>query len=153
MHRTLVLTATFCLAACSGEREPERVLVQTQSGPVAGVVDKDVFAFRGIPYATAPWAKNRDGKAFGPDCGTTPDCLTLSVWAPPGKTRAQVVVSDRGNAGDIEKVAAGHVKRGQVFVSINTRALSRHADEQAAITWISGNIAEFGGDPHHMTDE
>ncbi|WP_349322249.1 hypothetical protein [Asticcacaulis sp. MM231] len=129
------------------------MLVQTQSGPVAGVVDQDIFAFKGIPYAAAPWTKNRDGKTFGPDCGDTPDCLTLNVWAPAGKTGAQVVVSDRGNASDIDKIAAGHLKRGHVFVSINTRSLSRHADEQAAINWISANIAEFGGDPHHMTDE
>ncbi|ESQ91120.1 hypothetical protein [Asticcacaulis benevestitus] len=153
MNRKLVLIATFCLAACSDEREPERVLVQTQSGPLAGVVDQDVFAFRGIPYTVAPWTKNRDGKAFGPVCGTTTDCLTLNVWAPPGKTKAQVVVSDRGNASDIEKVAAGHVKRGHVFVSINARALSRDADKQSARNWISANIAEFGGDPRHMTDE
>jgi para-nitrobenzyl esterase len=153
MKRKLVLIAILCLAACSGPKEPERVLVQTQSGPVAGVVDKDIFVFKGIPYAGASWTKNRDGKAFGPDCGDTPDCLTLNVWAPPGKTKAQVVISDRGNAADIDKVAATHVKSGHVFVSINTRSLSRQADEQAAVNWISANIAEFGGDPHHMTDE
>jgi para-nitrobenzyl esterase len=141
------------LATCSPPKEPERVLVRTRSGPVAGIVGKDIFVFKGIPYAAAPWTENRDGKAFGPDCGDTPDCLTLNVWAPPGQTRAPIIVSERGNAADIDKVAATHVKRGQVFVSINTRSLSRQADEQAAVNWISANIAEFGGDPHHMTDE
>ena len=153
MKRKFVFIAILCLAGCSGPKEPERVLVHTQSGPVAGVVNKDIFVFKGIPYAAAPWTKNRDGEAFGPDCGETPDCLTLNVWAPPSKTKAQVVVSDRSNAVDIDKVAAAHVKNGQVFVSINTRSRSRVADEQAAVNWISANIAEFGGDPHHMTDE
>lgn len=153
MKRKLVLIVLLCLTGCSGPKEPERVLVHTQSGPVAGVVDKDIFVFKGIPYTAAPWTKNRDGKAFGPACGDTPDCLTLNVWAPPGKTLAQVFVSDRGNAADIDKVAAAHVKNGQVFVSINTRPLSRQADKQAAVSWISANVAQFGGDPHHMTDE
>jgi para-nitrobenzyl esterase len=153
MNRNLALIALLCLGACSAPKEPERVLVRTHSGPVAGVVGEGVFAFKGISYASEPWTKNRDGKSFGPDCGDTPDCLTLNVWAPPGKTKTQVIVSDHGNADDIDKVATTYVKSGHVFVSVNTRASQNENDRRAAMNWIKTNIAEFGGDPTHIDPE
>lgn len=153
MNRNLTLIALLCLGACSAPKEPERVLVRTHSGPVAGVVGEGVFAFKGIPYASEPWTKNRDGKSFGPDCGDTPDCLTLSVWAPPGKTQAPVIVSDIGNAGGVEQDAKMYVKNGMVFVSINIRSNWRTADTRAATAWITANIAEFGGDPKNVSNQ
>lgn len=141
------------LVACAPPKESERVLVRTRSGPVAGVVDKDIFVFKGIPYAAAPWTKNRDGKAFGPDCGDGPDCLTLSVWAPPGKTKAPVIVSDSGNTGNVEQDARMYVKNGNVFVSINIRSNWRTSDSRAVEAWITANIAEFGGDPNNVSNQ
>ena len=84
--------------------------VRTRSGPIAGVADGDVTAFKGIAYAAPPvgdlrwrppqlakpWSAVRAADKYGAICmqkydakdngvGALPmseDCLTLNVWAP-----------------------------------------------------------------------
>lgn len=60
------------------ETSAKAATVPTQSGPVAGYVDGDVFIFKGIPYARAarfmpaedpePWTEVRSSRAYGPTC-------------------------------------------------------------------------------------
>ncbi len=76
----------------------------TLQGAVRGVVEGDMIAFKGIPYArppvgplrwkatevVEPWTGIRDGSSFGAICpqiiGTdvkgNEDCLTINVWRP-----------------------------------------------------------------------
>jgi para-nitrobenzyl esterase len=83
-------------------------VVGTGDGPVRGVAEDDVTAFRGIPYAAPPvgdlrfkaprdpepWTEPRDATEFGPACAQeddeaelaeggsiSEDCLTLNVWS------------------------------------------------------------------------
>ena len=88
-------------------------VVQTQEGPVQGIVENDVFVFKGIPYAkppvdslrwrppeaVTPWPDVHQATEYGPssfqnaeECrksgGGDPeplgeDCLYLNVWMPP----------------------------------------------------------------------
>src|SRR5215470_2696922 len=84
------------------EVERAHTVVETQSGPVRGVVEGDLIAFRGIPYATPPvgdlrwkapqphasWRGIRDASTFGNVCLQinfegqfvgSEDCLTLNI--------------------------------------------------------------------------
>lgn len=86
-------------------------IVETTAGPVRGVVDGAVTAYRGIPYArgerfgkprpSGPWTDVRAATEFGPaapqsasrlarvmgdfEIRQDEDCLSLNVWAPPGE--------------------------------------------------------------------
>lgn len=94
--------------------------VRTETGPVRGVAQAGVIAFKGIPYAQAPvgalrwrapqpvqpWTAVRDATQYGADCmqhpfggdaaplGVTPaeDCLYLNVWRPAGGGKAPLPV-------------------------------------------------------------
>ncbi|HEX4180251.1 MAG TPA: carboxylesterase family protein [Caulobacteraceae bacterium] len=94
------------VAAGAATAAPDQVTVAT--GALKGVVNGDVVAFKGIPYAAppvgelrwraprpaAPWTGVRDAANFGASCmqiggplsagvdATSEDCLTLNVWAP-----------------------------------------------------------------------
>jgi para-nitrobenzyl esterase len=79
----------------------------TQQGAVRGVVEGNMLAFKGIPYARAPigplrwrptevaesWSGIRDGSHFGAICPQIigqevkgdEDCLTVNVWRPRAK--------------------------------------------------------------------
>ncbi|MGA9856530.1 MAG: carboxylesterase family protein [Solirubrobacteraceae bacterium] len=97
----------------------ERVTVQTPSGGVRGVRERETIAFRGIPYAVAdrfspprpagPWSGDRDALSSGPAApqpdrevarfthGPAPDadewgCLNLNVFTPRLDGRRPVMV-------------------------------------------------------------
>ncbi|MGH9843855.1 MAG: carboxylesterase/lipase family protein, partial [Blastocatellia bacterium] len=86
-------------------------IVRTEAGDVEGVMERNVFAFKGIPYAAAPvgdlrwreprpaalWRGVRRANAYGNACIQVPglslenggdpgplseDCLYLNVWTP-----------------------------------------------------------------------
>ena len=89
-------------------QEPGSPIVKTQAGDVLGVVERSVFAFKGIPYASPPvgdlrwrepqpaalWQGVRKADAYGHSCIQLPsalkldpstlseDCLYLNVWTP-----------------------------------------------------------------------
>jgi para-nitrobenzyl esterase len=97
----------------------------TQSGQVQGIVDGNLVAFRGIPYAASPtgnlrwrpptpspsWQGTRDASTFGnvcPQAGSggqmlgDEDCLTLNVFesASPGNWQQPVMVYFHGGGND-----------------------------------------------------
>lgn len=103
--------ASAVLAIPSPAPAQEAPTVATQSGPVQGVGERDVFVYRGIPYAAPPvgdlrwraprppaaWQDTRKADAFGKGCIAVPgvpsefggdtgphseDCLYLNIWTP-----------------------------------------------------------------------
>lgn len=109
--------------AAQSEQHPE---VRTASGKLKGAAEKDVVAFKGIPYAAAPtgerrwrppvapanWRGVRDASRYGAACPqpddhkeawarvgpTSEDCLFLNVWRPaaPGKYPVMVFLHGGG---------------------------------------------------------
>ena len=119
-----------------------------------------------------------DSVYFEPARPMSEDCLTLNIWAPKAAKDAPVIVWIHGGAlqygGSAGPMYDGreYAKRGIVFVSINYRlgvlgwlahpALSAESpdgvsgnygllDQIAALQWVRGNIAAFGGDPARVT--
>jgi para-nitrobenzyl esterase len=94
-------TASAQTPSCAAN-EPD--IACTQQGAVRGVVEGDMLAFKGIPYArppvgplrwkpteaAEPWSGVRDGSRFGAICPQISgqevkgdeDCLTINVWRP-----------------------------------------------------------------------
>jgi para-nitrobenzyl esterase len=94
-------TASAQTPSCAAN-EPD--IACTQQGAVRGVVEGDMLAFKGIPYARPPvgplrwkpteaaesWSGVRDGSRFGAICPQISgqevkgdeDCLTINVWRP-----------------------------------------------------------------------
>ena len=113
MKRILLVVAVLLLAACvrpvvatlsatcaaSGSD-----IVCTEQGAVRGVVEGEMLAFKGIPYArppigaqrwrppdvAEPWHGVRDGRRYGSMCPQIigkdvkgeEDCLFINVWRP-----------------------------------------------------------------------
>jgi len=96
-------------------------IVKTSAGDIQGIAERDVFAFKGIPYAAPPvgdlrwrepepaaaWQGVRKGDAFGNACIQAPglaaanggdpgpfseDCLFLNVWTPKADSSANLPV-------------------------------------------------------------
>ncbi|MBI0474943.1 carboxylesterase family protein [Sphingomonas sp. MA1305] len=113
-----------------------------------------------------------------PTMPVSEDCLTLNVWMPAKAKRAPVMVWIHGGAlagGSSREPmydGAALAARGIVVVSINYRlgvlgwlahpGLSAETpgqvsgnygllDQIAALQWVQGNIAAFGGDPRKVT--
>ena len=101
-------------------KAPDGPLVQIDTGRVAGVAERDVSAFKGIPYAAPPigplrwrapmpaatWNGIRDASHYGAACPQAPDhkepwaqvgptsedCLFLNVWRPKRAGKYPVMV-------------------------------------------------------------
>jgi para-nitrobenzyl esterase len=113
MIRSLI---AFSLLAATPAMAQE---VRTESGPVRGVEQDKVTAFKGLPYAVPPvgalrwhvpeapakWAAPRDAAKFGADClqnampgvagsgqPASEDCLYLNVWTPKPSKGAKLPV-------------------------------------------------------------
>ena len=90
-------------AAAGGARAAEPTIARTAAGPVRGVSDGGVLAFKGVRYGAdtggegrfraprppEPWTEVRDALAYGPASPqargagpTSEDCLFLNVWTP-----------------------------------------------------------------------
>ena len=108
----LALAALMSAGAASAQQGP---VVRTTAGPVRGVADASVIAFKGIPFAAPPvgalrwqapqppkrWTAVRDASGYAADCmqlpfpsdaaplGTAPaeDCLYANVWRPAGSAK------------------------------------------------------------------
>jgi len=129
----LVPAATFFLASCGGSSSlamgpppppPDPTIVATQSGEVQGIIEGNLIAFRGIPYAAPPtgdlrwkpptapakWQGIRSAATFGNKCpqldaNDNPvgdeDCLSLNVFIsnPPPATKQPVMFFIHGGGG------------------------------------------------------
>jgi para-nitrobenzyl esterase len=111
--KTLLLLAVLVISACTSSvasklaancSESDRDIVCTEYGAVRGVVEGEMLAFKGIPYArppvgalrwrppepAAPWQGVRDGDRYGAMCPQISgkeirgeeDCLFINVWLP-----------------------------------------------------------------------
>ena len=149
--------------------------------PVGGLrwrAPRPAAAWTGVRDATV--AGPECAQVAAPELGipriTTEDCLYLNVYTPPGGRRHRPVMVwfhgggyTSGSANQYDGSALA--QRGVVVVTVNYRlgafgflahpALSAEApvksgnygtlDQQAALRWVQGNAAAFGGDPHRVT--
>lgn len=106
-------------AAAFNAHAADRPMVQVQTGRLQGVIEHDMHAFEGIPFAAPPvgdlrwrppqpalpWAGTRDASQFGDSCpqpsvknlnvGMAPgneDCLKLNVFTPKSGKHLPVMV-------------------------------------------------------------
>ena len=115
------LLATFVVSHAPGVHAQTAAVVKTQGGDVQGLAEREVVAFKGIPYAAppvgslrwrepqpaTPWPGVRKGDAFGSACIQKPglsqanggdpgplseDCLYLNVWTPKADPAARLPV-------------------------------------------------------------
>lgn len=122
----------------------------------------------------------QSGDAWPPWAGTgaeSEDCLTLNVWTPEGAEGLPVMVWihgggwTAGSGGLAAYDGAALARRGVIVVTLNYRLgplgflahpeLSAEGggasgnyglmDQIAALEWVQGNIAAFGGDPARVT--
>lgn len=117
---TAVQIAMLGSGAAPAAASPDRPIVGTADGPVQGVQEAGVVAFKGIPFAAppvgplrwrapqpvTPWTAVRDASRYAADCmqlpfpsdaaplGTAPaeDCLYANVWRPAGNAKALPVM-------------------------------------------------------------
>lgn len=126
-----------------------------------------------------PQPPSRPGSIYADQhAAMSEDCLSLNIWAPAGARKAPVLVWIHG--GSLTTGASSETlydgarlaRRGVVVVSINYRlgvlgylahpGLSAESpdgvsgnygllDQIAALRWVQGNIAAFGGDAQNVT--
>jgi para-nitrobenzyl esterase len=209
MKRGAMRLALALLWPAAVAAAPSAPSVTIDSGEVVGVQAGPAVVFRAIPYAAAPvgplrwkppqppahWAGPRAADRTGPACPqiVTPgvpneggyagpiseDCLSLDVTAPPGASKAPVMVwifggGNISGATDLPSYdSANFARDGVIVVAMNYRlgplgffahpALTAEAppgaplanyglmDQVAALRWVRRNIAAFGGDPDNVT--
>src|SRR5713101_5179025 len=170
LFAVIASTASAQVPGCTADDPDVACILQ---GAVRGVVEGDMLAFKGIPYARPPvgplrwkpteaaegWSGVRDGSRFGAICPQIigqeikgdEDCLTVNVWRP--------------------RVKPAQALPGVVFVSYNLRlgvlgflahpALDAERPEKisgnygsldqiAMLRWLKENIAAFDGDPNKI---
>lgn len=130
------------------------------------------------PGCVQPQAKSSTLVYWAPAMPVGEDCLTLNIWTPANAKDAPVLVWIHGGAlltgSSREPLYDGKrlADRGIIVVSINYRlgvlgwlahpSLSQESpqrisgnygllDQIAALTWVSNNIAAFGGNPRNVT--
>lgn len=141
--------------------------------PWQGVLHTDRFA----PECLQPLRGSLQNHYFGNEA-TSEDCLYLNIWAPKNAAKAPVVVWIFGGGFNIGSAAMANysgeplARDGVVRVNIAYRVgalgflahpdLSTESgyggsgnyglmDQIAALKWVQGNIAKFGGDPANVT--
>ena len=142
--RILVLSIAFVAMTA------QAATIETTVGPVTGISEHDVLAFKGIPYAQPPVSKLRwqapqparksrkpvDASTYGAACpqplnperevtNTGEDCLNLNVWTPEidDRSRPVMVWIHGGGFRTGSNRIPGHVlaRQNAVVVSINYR--------------------------------
>lgn len=179
--------------------QADNAIVETDAGPVRGVVTAEARFFQAIPFAAppvgdlrwqspqpvTPWTAVRDATAPGNRCAQTgdafngpasdaEDCLYLNLTVPrsadAGHLKPVMVWVHGGGfiggAGSDQDATRLAVTGDVVVVTVNYRlgifgffghpALAGSAgfgleDQQAALQWVQGNVAAFGGDPGNVT--
>ncbi|WP_406005462.1 carboxylesterase family protein [Streptomyces sp. NBC_00637] len=150
------------------------------SGPDRWKSPQPVPTWSGVRDATAFGSRCAQNSGWDPGyekAVTSEDCLALNVYVPDGaKAGAPVVVwihggGNTGGAGQDTDPRRFVQQTGAIVVTINYRLgalgflnLSELRtesgngpgnygllDQQAALRWVHGNIARFGGDPRNVT--
>jgi para-nitrobenzyl esterase len=115
--------STFCLAGKKNDKftpasiDTTALIVTTAQGKVKGTTDKDVYVWKGIPYAKAPvgnlrmrapqppdnWNGVREAVQYGASCpqpkssftgaeSQNEDCLYLNIWSPKADNKKRPVM-------------------------------------------------------------
>lgn len=154
--------ALLALSACGGEGDdaapPDPTRAATAAGPLQGVAQGSVVAFKGIPYAAppvglwrwrppqpvTPWTTVRQASAFGADCmqatggaaranPVSEDCLYLNVWRPAAATSgAPVMVWIHGG---------GYIGGGSSFTETDG---TRFAQQGVVLVSLNYRLGRFG---------
>jgi carboxylesterase type B len=158
VHRFLGVPYAAPASGANRLRPPQPVLPWTDV--------RDATRYGAAPFQLAPpesagteWDTGLAGE----------DCLNLNIWTPdPGGSGLPVMVWIQGGAFEIGSTAAydgrDFARDGVVCVVINWRvgadgfldlgdgqANVGLLDQVAALEWVRGNIAAFGGDPGNVT--
>ncbi|KAJ5724726.1 alpha/beta-hydrolase [Penicillium malachiteum] len=122
------------------------------------------------PQKASSWNTTLDAKSFGNVCPSTTsdtnltiseDCLNLNIWSPAKSTGAKLPVvmwsyPAESTAADALFDGGGMADMGIIFevykaTGHNSSGNWGMLDQMEAVKWIHENIADFGGDPNHIT--
>lgn len=205
-----ITTCACCAIFATSASAANNLKVKTDKGKIQGKLsaDSQVRTFLGVPYAAPPvgplrwkppqpaakWRGVKDATNFGYHCmqpdifhdmrfrdpGQSEDCLTLNVWTPAKKKKANLPVMVwiygggyiAGTTSEPRQDGEHLAHKGVVVVSMNYRLglfgffvhpdlvaeSPQHAsgnyglmDQTAALQWVQRNIRNFGGDPENVT--